>query len=448
MAMFTNIINTIFGTSRDDLEPQPSPGVESGDEPVSGMDRTNTPHEPIIRSIKLAWQGVLKKDVPGHLQVAPDDALYLERIEITARDEESEGLLAKFMEEFSSQKRIDYVKRELGKDLQRIMVLDHFTGIWDQAVQSMASAPVHDAFESILQGGDSRDAAEKFEVKLIGHWGEKSVPQPFTTQAGRKGIAMSMTLWDGQTPDGRKVKVDAYPLRLCRKDAQSPDDSSSLLIDGQYVSSLHSIFDSDGAAITVSDGSSRNGLWLNGVRLLSDDKPRLKAGDMLHFASAVDKDVSKYPRLRIDSFQGSSMAGNTPVSTPVTGATPVTLDAGTPTPIQKQKILALIAIKDAAGSRQVDVIQLPFTIGRSRDQDCVIPEDNAGVSRKHLVINDINEQGALVTHFGFNSYGACRMEDNKDKLPASFLWLFGETIVLAPDYSKSPPVRLTLRQVT
>lgn len=446
MAIPTKIIDFLFG-ARDDLN---SEHKAQHDEPVSppqggqSIDRSITPYDPIISSIKLAWQRLARVILPAHLQVAPDDVLYLERIEISAMDEDAKLLLAQFMHEFRQQNRIDFVRQQLGRDLKNTLVLRHFTGICDNAADKVDVSPAADAFDRILAGGSVHEAIDKFEVRLIGHWGEKPVSQPVqSTAKGHKGMKLNLTLWDGFSPQGRSLSVDSYPLHLCRKEGTGADEDGQLLIAGTYVSSLHGVLNSDGMTVTISDGPSRNGLWLNGARLQANEKAPLKEGDWLRFSTSEDKDVSRYPRLRIDALQCA--AGSTPVTTPVAGATPPT--AGVTPPINSSRVWAQLTIVDATGSRQVDVTQLPFSIGRSHEMNYVIPEGNAGVSREHLLITEINEQGALVVHPKTPTHGTCKVGFEKTMLPVNFLWLYGESILLAPNYPKSQPVKLTLRKV-
>jgi hypothetical protein len=426
--------------------PRPGPGVEQG---CSADD-------PILQSLKRAWSGLLNDALPKHLNFAPGDALFLERIEISAKGDASVDLLARFMKEFRPQVRIDYVRHELGKDLGRNLMLDQFTGIWDASADESApggAPPPEDAFDKILAGLGSTGKGG-FRVRLIGHWGEKPAPRPVAggvSPGQRAGARLHLTLWDGEAPaEGRPVSVQVYPTALCRKGGESEGDDRRLPIEGTYVSGLHGILEWDGVAATVSDGPSRNGLWLNDTRLKANEPRRLTAGDLLRFSSPEDRDAAHYPRLRVDRVEGAQgvpVAGHTPVTTPVAGVTPVTLGEGVSAATPTVRALALLSILDAGGSRQLDVTRLPFRIGRGRGQDYVIPDGNAGASREHLVILEMDERGAKVSHPAATKLGGRWGDGGKEPLAAEFRWPWGREILLAPDYPKAPPVRLTLRRV-
>lgn len=461
MGGITRIIEKLGFGERVDLDsrtaPKPGPG-ETGAAPdlpphgAPSVEQRASADDPILQSLKMAWSRLLNEGLPRHLKVAPDDALFLERIEITADGEAFQILLTRFMNEFRPQARIDYVKRELAKDLQRNLVLDEFTGIWPGASDNDAAdteAPNADAFDENLAGPGSGSKGN-FEVRLIGHWGEKLRAHTASGRAApvqRVGARLRLTLWDGDSPAGRDFLVESYPTALGRKGDPGDVDAKRLPIAGTYVSGLHGILDWDGVAITVSDGPSRNGLWLNDVRVAADRPLRLKAGDWLRFSSSDDRDVSRYPRLRIDSVERATVAGQTPVTTPVTGATPVTKDAAGEDSSPTSPVLAVLTINDAAGSHQVDLAHLPFRIGRSYGQDYVVPDANAGASGSHLEILDLDELGARVHHPAFAKNGCSWADSAEERLPASFHWPFGKEILLAPRFTKAPVVRLILRKV-
>jgi predicted component of type VI protein secretion system len=91
-----------------------------------------------------------------------------------------------------------------------------------------------------------------------------------------------------------------------------------------------------------------------------------------------------------------------------------------------------------------DVITLPFTIGRGSSQDYVVPDANEGVSREHLVIEEINPSGAVTVNRAVSRNGT--FSGNKS-LPERFTWRFGQEIVLGERWADAPPVCLTLRPV-
>ena len=460
MALFTKIVESLGLGTREDLntepgqKPKPGEAAAPSDPFVCGtanVEQRESSDDPILLSLKYAWSRLLSEGVPRHLKIAPDDALFLERIEITARSDAFQRLLTRFMSEFRPQARIDYVKRELGKDLQRNLVLNQFTGIWDNSNSeaSNAEAPKEDAFDEIL-AGPGGGGKGSFDVRLIGHWGENPRGRSesgSTAPAENAGARLQLTLWDGDAPNaGRSIIVDTYPTALGRKGDSSDTDGNHLLVTGTYVSSLHGILDWDGVAVTISDGPSRNGLWLNEVRVQAGKPLRLTAGDWLRLSSPDDRNASHYPRFRVDKVEAALATGQTPVTTPVAGATPV-MEAADGNTAQVLPVLALLSISDAAGSHQVDLTHLPFRLGRSQDQDYVIPDANAGISGSHLEIVGFDELGARVKHLAVAKNGCSWADSTQDTLPGTFHWPYGREIVLAQKYTKAAPVHITLRKV-
>jgi len=90
------------------------------------------------------------------------------------------------------------------------------------------------------------------------------------------------------------------------------------------------------------------------------------------------------------------------------------------------------------------VITLPFTIGRGSSQDYVVPDSNEGVSREHLVIEEINPQGAVTQNRGASRNGTY---SGNQALPERFVWRFGQEIVLGERWADAPPVSITLQSV-
>ena len=107
--------------------------------------------------------------------------------------------------------------------------------------------------------------------------------------------------------------------------------------------------------------------------------------------------------------------------------------------------LCVLAIKDAHGSRTVPVTRLPYVIGRSELADCRVPEDNAGVSRDHLVIQAIDAAGARIDN---NAVGKWGTEVDDAEQPAQFTLPWGRQVTLASRFAKAPVVTVLLLPAT
>ncbi len=455
MAMFTRIINIVLG-DRKDLAPidKPEPLKSNYDIPIqerSVVAPSPSADDPILFSLNEARNGLLNA-LTKHRKVAPEDALFLERIEISAQGEHSRKLLEDFFREFRQAALVAYVRRELVGDLHLDIVLDQFTGIIRTETISESTEKAsesRDIFDAVLSGQGTTGSASDFEVRLIGHWTQKPLSGHDTGVAQRSGPKMHLTLWDADSgPEGRSISVENYPMALGSKRDPGNGDSARIYIAGEYVSGLHGTLNFDGTVLTVSDGPSRNGLWHNTLRVEAGKPVHLTAGDWLRFSSATDQDTARYPRLRIDHVENPKSPSWTPVSTPVTMGTPVAGEDKYSGTAQVKPILAQLSVNDATGSHQLDLTDLPFSIGRSHGQSYVVPDANEGVSGHHLEIVQFDEQGALVKHAAFTKNGCVWADAAKDMLPASFHWSFGQTLLLAAKYTKAPPVRLTLRKAS
>lgn len=473
MKFLDTMAKLLAGADRSDV------GVEGGQEsaprPVEGGQGSvieNRPgtHDPILRQLRLCLNTLLNVDVAGHLRVAPEDALYLERIEISAIDDASREALAHFFLEFRAAARLDYVRRELGAERQRHIVLDHFTGVWEALPDAeQEAAPLQDAFEKMLSGASLGGAAPEFEVKAIGRWGEAQPlpepvapapppvveakpgpPEPPQVQPAVADIGGSVALgpvlrlrvWDAANPGGREVLVTRYPMIIGRKAGEG------LALSGTFVSSTHGKLDWDGATLTVRDGPSRNGFWLNDLKLTATEACALRVGDILRCSAPDDRDTAQYPRLKVESVELPMLEGHTPVAPSLLDQTPVVQSVALPAEERQAprvQALALLSIQDVRGTSQMEITHLPFAMGRRHDMEYVVPEGNAGVSREHLIIDEIDELGARVRHPAAAKHGG-RWADDQKILPDEFLWYFDREILLATEYRHAPPVRLTLRR--
>jgi hypothetical protein len=77
-------------------------------------------------------------------------------------------------------------------------------------------------------------------------------------------------------------------------------------------------------------------------------------------------------------------------------------------------------------------------------QDYVVPDANQGVSREHLVIEEINRSGAVTLNRAVSKNGTFA---GNQALPERFVWRFGQEIVLGEKWTSAPAVRMSLRRV-
>jgi hypothetical protein len=158
-----------------------------------------------------------------------------------------------------------------------------------------------------------------------------------------------------------------------------------------------------------------------------------------------ETDYDRYPAIRAQLMRKPVAPGasSTPVapsrSTPVAPAIVTSMHTS-----GKRVPLAVLAIVDATGSPRRDILKLPFTIGRGSAQDYVVPDANQGVSREHLVIEEINRSGAVTFNRAVGKNGTFA---GSQVLPERFIWRFDQEIVLGEKWTSAPVVRMSLRHV-
>jgi pSer/pThr/pTyr-binding forkhead associated (FHA) protein len=215
-------------------------------------------------------------------------------------------------------------------------------------------------------------------------------------------------------------------------------------ISGYYVSARHCTLHWEGGQLWLADHST-NGTWVDGERVHRGTRVALANGALLGFGR--DKggtDHDRYPAIHAQLMRKPVAPGAS--STPVapSSSTPVAPGVATSNSIHasgEKAPLAVLAIVDASGSPRRDVLKLPFTIGRGSAQDYVVPDANQGVSREHLVIEEINRSGAVTLNRAASKNGTFA---GKQALPERFVWRFGQEIVLGEKWTSAPVVRISL----
>jgi pSer/pThr/pTyr-binding forkhead associated (FHA) protein len=218
-------------------------------------------------------------------------------------------------------------------------------------------------------------------------------------------------------------------------------------VSGYYVSARHCTLHWEGERLWLADHST-NGTWVDGERVQRGNRVALANGAVIGFGrDRGETEHDRYPALRVHLLRLAVAPGA--LATPVTpsASTPVAPAAvrgGPKSPVGVVMPLAVLSISDATGGPLRDVIALPFTIGRGSSQDYVVPDANEGVSREHLVIEQMNAQGAVALNRAVSRNGTF---SGNQALPERFVWRFGQEIVLGERWADAPPVSITLQPV-
>ena len=405
---------------------------------------TATRYAPIRKAVERRLTTFLRDDVVSHLEIGFNEVFVLHYIEIAS---ETQGApeLDLFLEEFSPDARVRWVKKLLGPAVGKNVSLDQFLGL-DKEFPADALAET-DPFEEKL----NQAVVAIYRVTLHGRWTSAHATHPTVHSAAQAapgserlaGPGVRLSVQDAKSPTGsRTVEIEHFPAVL------GSSAHADVEISGYYVSARHCTLHWEGEHLWLADHST-NGTWVDGERVQRGNRVALANGALLGFGrDRGDSERDRYPALRVHHLRQPVAAG--------ASATPVTPSASTPvapapvvgghkSPVGTVRPLAVLAIADATGSPLRDVITLPFTIGRGSSQDYVVPDSNEGVSREHLVIEEINASGAVTINRGLDRNGTYAA--NK-ALPERFVWRFGQQIVLGERWADAPPVSITLQPVT
>ena len=404
---------------------------------------TATRYAPIREAVERRVQTFLRQDLVSHLEIAFNEIFLLHYIEITA-DSQGTAALAQFLHEFSPEARVDWVKKLLGPAVGRHVSVEQFLGLDREfAAEDLAET---DPFEEKL----NQAATPLYRIILHGRWEsrpaeEQQAAPPQTLRVA--GPCLRLSVQDAKSPNpgnddaARIAEIDRFPAVL------GSSAHADVEISGYYVSARHCTLHWEGQQLWLADHST-NGTWVDGERVHRGTRVALANGAVLGFGR--DKggaDHDRYPAIRTLLMREPVAPGASSTPVPPSRSTPVAPAVATQISIQaasRNAPLAVLDIEDATGSPRRDVLSLPFTIGRGSAQDYVVPDANQGVSREHLVIEEINRAGAVTLNRAVSKNGTFA---GNQALPERFVWRFGQKIVLGEKWTNAPVVRMSLRQV-
>lgn len=439
---------------------------------------TATRHAPIREAVERRVNAFLRQDLVSHLEIGFNEIFLLHYIEIAA-DSQGSAALAQFLHEFSPESRVHWVKKLLGPAVGQHVSVDQFLGLDKEfSAEDLAET---DPFEEKL----NQAAIPMYRIILHGRWESGPVAadreqglSPLLRPAAEREEGLSPLLRPppaaqssgaNPSPEPQTLRVAGPCLRLSVEDAKSQNPGKTggarvveiehfptvlgssvhadVEISGYYVSARHCTLHWDGQQLWLADHST-NGTWVDGERVHRGIRVALANGAVLGFGrDKGDTDHDRYPAIHAQLMRKPVAPGAS--STPVAPScsTPVAPGVATSFSIQapgEKAPLAVLAIVDASGSPRCDVLKLPFTIGRGSAQDYVVPDTNLGVSREHLVIEEINRAGAVTRNRAVGKNGTFA---GNQALPERFVWCFGQEIVLGEKWTSAPVVRISLRHV-
>ncbi len=402
---------------------------------------TTTRYAPIREAVERRVTSFLRQDVVSHLEIGFNEVFLLHYIEIGA-DRQGAEELAQFLREFSPDARVQWMKKLLGPAVGQHVSLEQFQGLDREfAPEKLAET---DPFEEKL----NQASVAPYSVILHGRWESgyshenARDAQPAANEAAREeGPSVRLSVLDGKGAGPRLIEITQFPAVL------GSSLQADVEISGYYVSTRHCTVHWEGEQLWLADHST-NGTWVDGERLRRGTRVAIANGTLLGFGrDKGDADHERYPAVSLLLMRNplADNASATPVAP--SSSTPIAPGVATQRHIPgaaENAPLAVLAILDATGSPKRDVLKLPYSIGRGSAQDYVVPDANQGVSREHLVIEEIDRSGAVTLNRAVGRNGTFA---GNQALPERFLWRFGEEIALGEKWAGAPVVRLSLQHV-
>ncbi len=364
-------------------------------------------------AVESKLEHLVRHEIPEHRELAENDSLELYYVEIEATTDEGQALLDAFCKEFNPAARQQWVRKFFGSNAT--VRLDCLAGVFNSA--DMPSTTGLDLHSQILNQG----TPAVYQVRLWSKWVQALDASSHSTAIVR-GSAVVLRIRDsqGQHDD---IRRETYPVKLGRQ--------SEITVEGTFASAGHCTLHWRRGRVELEDHS-KNGTWIDGVRLHQQSKP-LSLGKHQIKLGKGQGEVKDYPEIGLDILAETA----TPISQP----TP--LNTHTPIASDMQALLAVLSAQDATGNPHIDVLRLPFSIGRGAGSGYVTPPAHAGVSGLHLVIESFNDQGAEVLNEANAKNGTALGGVLQGE---RFFWPFGEEITLAPKWKNAPPVSILLKK--
>jgi hypothetical protein len=412
---------------------------ESGEDAVRP---TTTRYAPIRDAVERRVRGFLRQDLVSHLEIGFNEIFLLHYIEI-ASDGQGAAELEQFLAEFPPESRVHWVKKLLGAAIGQRVSVEQFLGLDRSFAPEMLAET--DPYEEKL----NQAASPLYRVTLHGRWesgpaaaaGRAEAPAP-AEPPKLSGPTLLLSVQDAHA-GARVAEVAQFPAVL------GSSAQVDVEISGYYVSARHCTLHWDGELLWLLDHST-NGTWVDGERVRRGSRVALANGALLGFGrDRGAEEHDRYPAVRAQLMRHSPGPGASTTPVAPSALTPVVPGIASPPAALSVRLpdaapLAVLSIVDASGSPKHDVLKLPFTIGRGSAQDYVVPDANQGVSREHLVIESIDNAGAVAVNHAVERNGTFA---GSRPLPGRFVWRFGEEIVLGEKWTSAPAVRIALRPV-
>ena len=428
-----------------------APGPVRGEAPAAA---NLGPYAPLVAAIRDELEHFVVSYLRLHLTIAERDRYLLTSIDVRpAAQDDSAELLRRFIREFRPEQIKEYLAKEVIGALPNAAAIDlsQFAGL--NAASGDEDSDEDDKYSELLaelRSTKPSPVARPYEVNLNGRWSEVGpvgaaarAHAPSTPLAGRN-VELAIEDADGSRHVVLRSVVPG------RRYTIGKGEGSDVAVNGVYASRRHCEIWFDHGAWWVTDAGSTNGIRVErGASVLGRSASSAKQGSepavveitdgaRVVLSAYADGDPANYPRLMLNA--GRDAISATPIA-------PAVRSQATPsTPIvaaRRRDSGWSIAVRMASGVRTVelDAHDLPFSIGRSRDQALAIDWAHEGVSGHHVDITAIDESGVTVVVHGDNGI---RLAGTSYPPGSQMHWKSGESIALGRVIGREPECELTL----
>jgi hypothetical protein len=402
------------------------------------------PYAPLIGAIREELEHFVTNQLRLHLAIAERDRYVLASIEVECDDGDAErDLMRRFTREFRPEQIKQYLAKEIIAGLRNASAIDlsQFAGL--NAERDDAS-PLDDGERygdliAELASGAPRNAARPYRVTLVGRWSELAPPAQDERAAPAGGprtplAARPVVIRIEDARGQRRVDLAVVPGQ---RYSIGKDAGCDVVVEGNFTSRRHCEVWFDKGAWWAADAGSANGVRVESAdghltgASESGGGPTTRSiewppGTTLVLAADVHGDARDYPCLSLQPSEatrkGSARAAPSPERV---GATPVT-----PIALPRRGVTAwTLTARMASGVRTVDLGagDVPFRVGRSRNQALVIDWTHVDVSGHHLEIVALDATGADVQVHGDNGV---TVDASTYGPGARFHWSVGQTLRL------------------
>lgn len=406
------------------------------------------PYATLIDAIRQELEQFVATQVRLHLAIAEQDRFVLTAIAIRcAGGGDSWELVQRIRREFNPDQVSRYLERHVIAALPDASALDlaHFGGL---VLQEDASPPADEEFKELLDllAEPAGGIAGFCEVQVRGHWRQTTAAPAATQESPGAAAGPGMEVLVEDASGARRVIL--RPVVPGRRYVVGKQPDCELMIEGTFVSRRHCELWCDAQGWWVLDVGSTNGLRVEvdgrvvgtsgSAKQAAPQPVRLVSGHRIILSAIAVGVRGDYPALALQLAAAAA--------TQVTPLAPAGTVPATPvTPIARRSAAArwLLTAHMSAGERTValEAGQIPFTVGRSRNQGLVIEPVHEGASGHHLDIVELDGEGAVVVVHGDNGV----VLDGAVQSPgARFRWRPGESMVIGRADEAEPPCMLTL----